>query len=142
MSQAPVVSPFLRRYVWHVARPLDLAALRLAARGLRGTHDFSAFQAAAGRDRDPVCRLRSVRVVDRGHLIGLVLSGDAFLHHMVRNIVGTLVEVGHGRRPPDWVQEVLAGRDRRRAGPTAPPQGLWLTGVRYAPPLFPGLRLR
>jgi tRNA pseudouridine38-40 synthase len=142
MSQAPVVSPFLRRYVWHVARPLDLAGLRLAARGLRGRHDFSAFQAAAGRDRDPVCRLRSIRVVDRGPLIAVVVSGDAFLHHMVRNIVGTLAEVGRGRHPAAWVAEVLAGRDRRHAGPTAPPQGLCLTAVRYADPLFPGLRFR
>jgi tRNA pseudouridine38-40 synthase len=142
ISQAPVASPFLRRYAWHVGRPLDVVGLRLAARGLRGTHDFSAFRAAAGRDRLPVCTVRSLRVVRRGHLIGIVVSADAFLHHMVRNIVGTLVEVGHGRRPPAWVDEVLAGRDRRRAGPTAPAHGLWLVSVRYPRPLFAGLRLR
>jgi tRNA pseudouridine38-40 synthase len=142
ISQAPVVSPFLRRYAWHVTRPLDVGRLRLAAHALRGTHDFSAFQAAAGRDRLPVCTVRSVRVVRRGPLLGLVVSADAFLHHMVRNIVGTLVEVGRGCRPPRWVNEVLDGRDRRRAGPTAPPQGLWLVSVRYPAPLFPGLRLR
>jgi tRNA pseudouridine38-40 synthase len=135
-----VASPFWRRYAWPVGRDLDLAAMRVALRQLRGCHDFSAFCAAAGRDRDPVCTVRSGRVTRRGDLVAVVVSADAFLHHMVRNLVGTLVEVGRGRREPAWVGEVLGSRDRRRAGPTAPPGGLFLASVRYPFPLFPGGR--
>jgi tRNA pseudouridine38-40 synthase len=76
--------------------------------------------------------------VRRGSLLAVVVSADAFLHHMVRTIVGSLVQVGRGRRPPRWIPEVLAGRDRRRAGSTAPAHGLFLVSVRYPTPLFPG----
>ncbi|MBI4010863.1 MAG: tRNA pseudouridine(38-40) synthase TruA [Candidatus Rokubacteria bacterium] len=136
--RAPVAVPFLRGYACHVPRPVDVAAMRAALAALRGKRDFSAFQAAAGRDRAPVCRVYAARLCVRGGLLGLFLSADAFLHHMVRNVVGTLLEVGQGRRPVEWVAEVLEGRDRRRAGPTAPALGLYLLGVRYAFPLFPG----
>ncbi len=138
IDRGPVPLPFLSRYAWHVARPIDTARLAAALRVLRGRHDFSAFQAAAGRDRSPVCTVRAARLVERGRLVGVFLSADAFLHHMVRNVVGTVLEVGLGRRPPAWVGEVLAGRDRRRAGPTAPAHALCLLGVRYPAPLFPG----
>jgi tRNA pseudouridine38-40 synthase len=138
LARGPVAWPFWRGHAWPRARPLDVGAVRAALAPLRGKHDFAAFQAAAGRDRSPVCRVYAARVVERGPLVGIFLSADAFLHHMVRNIVGTLVEVGEGRRPVGWVAEVLAGRDRRRAGPTAPPHGLYLLGVRYPVPLFPG----
>jgi tRNA pseudouridine38-40 synthase len=80
----------------------------------------------------------AARLVAAGGRVGVLVSADAFLHHMVRNIVGTLVEVGLGRRPAAWMAEVLAGRDRRRAGPTAPAHGLYLLSVRYPEPLFPG----
>jgi tRNA pseudouridine38-40 synthase len=138
IAEGPVASPFLRRYAWHAGAPLDAAALRAALAPLRGTHDFSAFRAAAGRDRHPVCTVRAVRVVRRGPLLAVVVSADAFLHHMVRAIVGSGIEVGRGRRPADWIAEVLAGRDRRRAGPTAPAHGLFLLSVRYSVPFFPG----
>lgn len=139
IETAPVQSPFRRRYAWHLPRRLDPEAMRRALATLRGTHDFSAFQASAGRDRHPVCTIGAARLVRRGSLLGVVVSADAFLHHMVRNIVGTIVEVGIGRRSPEWVSEVLAGRDRRRAGTTAPAHGLCLLGVRYEEPLFPGM---
>ncbi|MGH7359545.1 MAG: hypothetical protein ACREJR_12090, partial [Candidatus Rokuibacteriota bacterium] len=90
--------------------------------------------------RDPACTVRSVRVVARGHRVGILMSADAFLHHMVRNVVGTLVEVGLGRRPIRSVAEVLAGRDRRQAGPTAPAHGLYLLRVLYPWRVFPGGR--
>jgi tRNA pseudouridine38-40 synthase len=138
IAPAPVVAPFLRGHAWRVGRPLDLRAMRAALAALRGKHDFSAFQASAGRDRSPVCTVRTARVERLGGLLGVFLSADAFLHHMVRNVVGTLVEVGRGRRPAEWVAGVLAGHDRRRAGPTAPAHGLFLVSVRYPAPLFPG----
>jgi tRNA pseudouridine38-40 synthase len=138
LETAPVASPFLRRHAWQVPRALDVGAMRAALACLRGKHDFAAFQAAAGRARAPVCTVYAARLVAAGGRVGVLVSADAFLHHMVRNIVGTLVEVGLGRRPAAWMAEVLAGRDRRRAGPTAPAHGLYLLSVRYPEPLFPG----
>jgi tRNA pseudouridine38-40 synthase len=138
IARDPVALPFRRGYAWHVARPLDVPAMRAALAALRGKHDFSAFQAAAGRDRVPVCTLHAARLGEVGGVLGFFLSADAFLHHMVRNIVGTLIEVGYGRRPVGWAADVLAGRDRRQAGPTAPAHGLYLLSVRYPFPLFPG----
>jgi tRNA pseudouridine38-40 synthase len=75
--------------------------------------------------------VRSIRLVARGEEIAVLISADSFLHHMVRNIVGSLVEVGRGAQSPDWLAELLAGRDRTRSGPTAPPQGLFLVRVLY-----------
>jgi tRNA pseudouridine38-40 synthase len=138
IGRGPVASPFLRGHACHRPRPLDLAAMGAALATFRGKHDFSAFRAAAGRERSPVCRVFATRLAVRAGLVGVFVSADAFLHHMVRNLVGTLLEVGEGRRPVDWVADVLAGRDRRRAGPTAPAHGLHLLGVRYPWPLFPG----
>jgi tRNA pseudouridine38-40 synthase len=110
---------------------LDLAAMRQALVAVGGRHDFSAFCAAPGRAADPVCRVRSAHARRRQARVALVISADRFLHHMVRNIVGSIVEVGRGARPPQWLGEVLASRDRRRAGPTAPAQGLTLLRVIY-----------
>jgi tRNA pseudouridine38-40 synthase len=124
--------PFLRRYAWHVTLPLDASRMAAALPHLRGTRDFSAFCASAGRGRSPVCTVRSVRLLQRRRRLAFLISGDSFLHHMVRNVVGSLIEVGRGARAPDWIAEVLAGRDRARAGPTAPAQGLFLVRVMYA----------
>lgn len=126
-----VAAPIARRWAWHVAAPLDAEAMRAALAPVRGRHDFGAFCAAAGRDADPVCRVRSVRLVLRKAFLVILISADRFLHHMVRNIVGSAVEVGRGAREPAWLGAVLAGRDRRRAGPTAPGHGLVLVRVRY-----------
>src|SRR5262249_45965391 len=140
LAADPVPSPFLRGFAWQVGRPLHVSAMAEAAAMLRGKHDFTAFCAAPGRGRDPVCHVRAVRVVERQHRIGVLISADAFLHYMVRNIVGTLVEVGLGRRPSAWVGDVLAGRDRKVAGPTGPPDGLYLLRVLYPWAVFPGGR--
>ena len=126
-----VAHPLLRRVAWHPRYALDLVAMRDALAGLRGKHDFSAFCASPGRGRTPTCTVRSARLVSRGDRIAILLSADSFLHHMVRNIVGSLVEVGRGARPASWLSELLAGRDRTRSGPTAPPQGLVLLRVLY-----------
>src|SRR5262249_62174303 len=106
-------------------------AMARALRAVKGKHDFSAFCAAAGRDRTPVCTVRATRVVTRKSRLVVLISADSFLHHMVRNLIGTLVEIGRGAEPSDWMEDLLAGRDRTRSGPTAPPQGLVLLRVMY-----------
>jgi len=126
-----VLAPRLLRWAWHVPGPLDVGAMRKALSALRGTHDFSALCAAPGRDAEPVCRVRALHVVRRKTLVAVVISADRFLHHMVRNVVGSAVEVGRGAQTPGWLSGVLASRDRTRAGPTAPPQGLTLVRVLY-----------
>jgi tRNA pseudouridine38-40 synthase len=131
LEDGRVPSPFLLRYAWHVPVPLDVERMREALGPLRGRHDFSAFCAAPGREHEPTCALRALHVLRRRHRIAVLVSGDRFLHHMVRNLVGSAVEVGRGAREPGWLAEVLAGRDRRRAGPTAPAHGLTLLRVVY-----------
>jgi len=127
-----VASPVRRRRFHHVPGALDLAALRLGAAPLCGRHDFTSFQGAGSAVTDRVRSLRCVEVAGeaRGEIF-FTFEGDGFLRHMVRNVVGTLLEVGLGRRPPGWVAEVLAARDRTRAGPTAPARGLTLVRVDY-----------
>ena len=137
IDRGPQADPFLRRHAWHAPFPLDENAMAAGLALLRGKHDFSAFCAAAGRDRTPTCTITSARVVARRERLAICLSADSFLHHMVRNIVGSLVEVGRGARPPGWVGEVVDGRDRKRAGPTAPAQGLVLVRVLYGPGVCP-----
>jgi tRNA pseudouridine38-40 synthase len=105
--------------------------MRQALVALRGSHDFSAFCAASGRQAGPACTIRALHVVRRKHRLAVLVSADRFLHHMVRNIVGSAVAVGRGARPPGWLGEVLATRDRRQAGPTAPARGLTLLRVLY-----------
>jgi tRNA pseudouridine38-40 synthase len=129
-----VAMPLTLRYAWHVREPLDIKAMRAGLAGLRGRHDFSAFCAAPGRDREPTCTLRGIRVVRRRRYLAILFSADSFLHHMVRNIVGSAVEVGRGRRDAAWLGELLAGRDRAQAGPTAPAHGLTLLRVMYPAP--------
>jgi tRNA pseudouridine38-40 synthase len=131
LDNAAVSTPFLLRYAWHLPVPLDVALMRRALASLRGRHDFSAFCAAAGRDHPPTCVIRAIHVLRRRDRVALFVSADRFLHHMVRNLVGSAVEVGRGARPPEWMAEVLASRDRRRAGPTAPAHGLTLLRVVY-----------
>jgi len=123
--------PFLRRYAWHLPWPLDRSAMSRALGFVRGKHDFSAFCAAAGRGRSPICTVRSARLVSRKTRVVVLISADSFLHHMVRNLVGSLVEIGRAVERPEWIVQVLDGRDRTRAGPTAPPQGLVLARVMY-----------
>lgn len=127
----PIEAVFWRGRAWWVPGDLDISAMGQALVHLRGKHDFSAFCASAGRDRDPVCQILSTRVRARRGLIGVFLSADSFLHHMVRNIVGSLVEIGRGRHPAAWMAELLLGLDRRQAGPTVPPDGLYLLRVLY-----------
>ncbi len=119
------------RIGWH-HRPLDLASMQEAAGWLIGTHDFSAFRAAECQAASPVKELRRARIHRFGGLVLFEFAADAFLYHMVRNFVGCLVKIGEGTRPPEWLREVLESRDRVRAAPTFPPDGLYLTAVEYA----------
>jgi tRNA pseudouridine38-40 synthase len=111
--------------------PLDLEKMQLAARLLIGEHDFSAFRSAECQAKSPVRTLARLDVSRRGDYVVFDLTANAFLHHMVRNIVGCLVYVGKGKYPPEWLGEVLAGRDRGRAAPTFEAAGLYLARVRY-----------
>ena len=124
-------SALYRNFAWHVGRALKLTAMREAAEHLVGKHDFSAFRAAACGAKTPVRSLRSLEIKKRGDFIEISLEADAFLMHMARNIVGTLVEVGLGRFSPGDVKGMLKSRDRTTAGRTAPPQGLYLVTVFY-----------
>jgi len=121
----------LARRVWHVQAPLDAAAMQAAAQSLLGRHDFSSFRAAACQAKSPVRTLDRLDVVRSGELVEIVADARSFLHHQVRNIVGTLKLVGDGRWEVGRVAAVLAACDRRVAGPTAPAAGLSLIGVRY-----------
>ncbi len=138
LDRGRVSSPLIRRFAWHVPQALDVRGMREALAALRGRHDFQAFRAAAGRDRDPVCTVRGIHVLGRGDRLAILISADRYVHHMVRVIVGSAVEVARGARDPDWIRAVLASRDRRLAGPTAPARGLVLVRVLYATPKHPG----
>lgn len=122
----------VNRVGWH-HRPLEATGMQAAARHLLGSHDFSVFRSAECQAKSPVKTLRRAEVARYGDLVVFEFSADAFLHHMIRNIVGALVAVGQGGHPPEWMAELLAGRDRRRAPPTFSPHGLYFIGVDYDP---------
>ena len=131
IDNADVMSPFERHYAWHVFGPLNVEAMDAAARTLLGRHDFAAFQTAAGTARTTERTIASSRVRRDSHFVIYEVTGDGFLRHMVRAIVGTLVDIGRGRRSREAMREILVSRDRGRAGPTAPAWGLFLVGVEY-----------
>jgi len=136
--QTPVCSPFWWRFVCHHPYPLDRARMAEAAQFFQGEHDFTSFAGADGQDDEDTQSM--VRVIFRSRLLWrprtsmLVyeVTGNGFLHHMVRNMAGTLIEVGRGKLTPRDVPRILAARDRTQAGPTAPAQGLCLVKVHYA----------
>lgn len=112
-------------------RPLDVAAMRAAAAFLIGHHDFSSFRAAECQAKSPMKTLRRFDVSASGDLVRFDVSADAFLHHMVRNLVGALVAVGAGKQPPRWIADLLAARDRTQGPPTFAPDGLYFAGADY-----------
>jgi tRNA pseudouridine38-40 synthase len=127
----PVRPALCARYVGWYHAPLDLQAMREAAGALLGEHDFSAFRAAECEAKTPVRTVHSIAIERAGDELDFVIRANAFLHHMVRNIVGSLVYVGSGKQPPAWVAEVLASRDRAKAAPTFAAEGLYLERVEY-----------
>jgi len=120
-----------RHFAWHVKLRLNIRNMKQAASFLAGRHDFSAFRGSGCTAKSPVRTLRNIQIRKSGDFIEIWMEADAFLRYMVRNITGTLVEVGAGRFKPADVAEMLASCDRTRAGRTAPPQGLYLMEVRY-----------
>jgi tRNA pseudouridine38-40 synthase len=120
-----------RAYLWHVHKPLDPSAMERAASYLLGSHDFSSFEGTLTDNEDPVCDLRQLSLTKEDDVIRVLAYADRFLKHMVRAIVGTLVEVGHGKRAPDSLKTILVAKDRTAAGRTAPPHGLFLMRVDY-----------
>ena len=135
VQDGPIRDVFGRAHAWYFAQPLDVEAMRTAAQALLGQHDFSSFEAAGSP------RVSSVRTIynltverragDSWERVIFEVEADGFLYNMVRNLVGSLVVVGRGRQEPAWIARVLAAQDRKVAGMTAPPQGLFLVNVDY-----------
>jgi tRNA pseudouridine38-40 synthase len=120
-----------RAFVWHIYRPLNEAAMQQAAATLIGSQDFSSFEASLTDNSNPICHLQRFTVIRHDDQILIEAYADRFLKHMVRTMVGTVVEVGLGKRTPDSLTEILRSRDRSAAGQTAPPHGLCLMRVDY-----------
>jgi tRNA pseudouridine38-40 synthase len=120
-----------RAYVWHVHKPLDHNAMQEATTSLVGSHDFSSFEGTLTDNEDPVCFLEQLAVTRQGDHLFIHTYSNRFLKHMVRTVVGTLVEVGHAKRKPESLADVLAAKDRTAAGRTAPANGLFLVRVDY-----------
>lgn len=129
--QVETRSAFSHRYALDIGHALDVPAMGRAARHLLGTHDFSAFRSASCTAKTPVKTIYRLEVHERGDDVIFLIEADGFLRHMVRTIVGTLVEVGRGYLQPEDVKKILERRDRSLAGPTAPPHGLFLLEVTY-----------
>ena len=124
-------SALMRSQVTWCYNPLDEAKMQQAAQVLVGAHDFSSFRAQGCQSLSPNRLMHFINVHREGENVVIELSANAFLHHMVRNIAGVLMEIGMGKRPVDWTQELLSVKDRKQGGVTAPPFGLYLGGVFY-----------
>jgi tRNA pseudouridine38-40 synthase len=127
----PIADPFQMRYSYHVYHHLDVAAMNAAARALLGRHDFHSFETNWPNRTSSVRTITRTGVNRMNGFVWIDVEADGFLYNMVRTIAGTLIQVGTGRWPGARVAEALAAEDRRQAGPTAPPQGLFLVRVRY-----------
>lgn len=128
---APIASAMHRNQTTHVSVPLDSERMAQAGAALLGEHDFSSFRAAGCQAHSPIRKMHSFTLQQQGNWIWFDVTANAFLQHMVRNIAGSLIEIGRGERSVEWLSEVLALRDRTQAGITAPPNGLYLCGVEY-----------
>jgi tRNA pseudouridine38-40 synthase len=136
LHNAPVSSPFLARYAWHVTSPLDLGAMREGLAHIVGSHDFASFRGQGCAARTTIREIYRAGIgaaADLG-LHCVMIAGSGFLRHMVRNVVGTLVDIGRRKIPPDRMRELLGLKDRTLAGATAPPHGLFLWEVFYGSP--------
>ncbi len=128
----PIRSPLLAGKAGWVFRPLDVDKMRVAAQALIGEHDFSAFRDSQCQAKSPLKIMHALSIAQHGALIVFTVHANAFLHHMVRNIVGSLIYVGNGNRSSSWLRQVLDSRDRTQAAPTFMPDGLYLAKIEYA----------
>lgn len=126
-----VPDPFLRNLVWMIPRKLDVPAIQEAMETIVGTHDFSAFRASGGAPTSPIRTIMTAQCQVQDRILELSFWGDGFLYHMVRNLTGTLMEIGLGKLAVTDMKRILDGRDRKKAGITAPAQGLYLQEVFY-----------
>lgn len=126
------VRPAINRHhmTWQLT-PLDETAMHRAAQSLLGTHDFSALRSSQCQSKEPVKTITRADVIRDGELIQLYITANGFLHHMIRNIMGVLIPIGKGDKPVSWLEEIVSSKDRRKAGITAPPNGLVFAGVTY-----------
>ncbi|MDP8258605.1 MAG: tRNA pseudouridine(38-40) synthase TruA [Candidatus Aadella gelida] len=123
--------PFLEKYSWRVPYKLNLSLMKREAKVLEGRHDFSSFRASDKREGTSVREISHISIKKQKSLIEIEVEGDGFLYNMVRNIVGTLVDIGRGYLPPESMKKILKKKDRTSAGPTAPAKGLFLAEVKY-----------
>ncbi len=135
----PVRSPLWAGRAGWSFRPLDVEAMQQAANALLGRHDFSSFRSSQCQAASPVRTLERLDIGQRGRFVIFTLRANAFLHHMVRNVVGSLVYVGQGRKPVPWMADLLLARNRTQAAPTYAPDGLYLTEVQYPGHSLPNL---
>lgn len=127
----PIASPFMAKRVGWVYRPLQLAPMQAAARSLVGHHDFSSFRSSQCQATHPNRTLHQLDIIEQAPYFLFVFHANAFLHHMVRNIMGALISIGQGRHSPEWISDLLEQRDRRLAAPTFAASGLYLADVNY-----------
>ncbi len=131
LLESPVRPSIDARRVGWVFQPLDLASMQAAARHLLGEHDFTSFRASACQALSPVKNMLRIEISRRGAYWRFEFEASAFLHHMIRNLMGCLIVIGQGKQPPEWMAEVLAARSRDAAAPTFAPDGLYFLGPRY-----------
>ncbi len=131
IHNGPVRNPLGIRYSWHVIQKLNSAEMRQGAEAFVGQHDFASFMAANSQVKSTVRHIYALEVARKGDTITVEITANGFLRQMVRNIVGTLAEIGRGRMKPEEMKRILMAKDRRKAGPTAPAQGLTLVEVEY-----------
>lgn len=127
-----IADPLSQRYHWHVKKPLSIELMREGAAHLIGTHDFTSLKGANTTPADPVKTIYAIGITEENGHINISVVGDGFLYHMVRNIAGLLVDIGLGRKSADMVPSLLAAKDRRKIGKTAPPQGLVLEEIFFS----------
>ncbi|WP_369178867.1 tRNA pseudouridine(38-40) synthase TruA [Candidatus Thiodubiliella endoseptemdiera] len=131
IHNTPVRSALMAKHTLWEPRVLEIEAMSKSAECLLGEHDFSAFRGSLCQAKSPIKTIEFIKLTQHGNEILLDIKANAFLHHMVRNIVGTLLKVGRGEKPVEWVKEVLISKDRKKAGATAPPQGLYFIKAFY-----------
>ena len=131
IDNSPFHNPFNRKYTYHIDRKLDLEKMKEASEYLIGEHDFSSFASSRSKKKSHVRTIEYIKIQEKNNLVEIYVKGDGFLYNMVRIIVGTLVDVGHGKIKPEALKEMLEAKNRTAACDTAPAKGLYLLDVQY-----------